>query len=328
MTKEEIKHIGRFTKKFLILLLVLFVCDRVIGTLIEKAYNDAPEGDVNTFSHSINNPKEDIYIYGSSRAVHGYDCKVFTDSLGYSCFNNGRENSTILYHNTILNEMLKKHEPQIVILDVSAKELTWRSAENSKLVLASMILPYVRRDTNFRNIAKELFPEELRKAEVSKIYAYNSLILPLLLGPEKADKSNIVNGYLPLHGVKEEGTPPELMDENDKTDVMATQDFENFVKVLTEKHIKLYVIQSPLYVKPFSTSVSLEAMKAILKKYNVPFWDYAFDTAFYKRQYFYDNIHLNDKGAKLFSARIASDIKKDLEKDKALPVQQKSLANR
>ena len=328
MTKEEIKHITRFAKKFFILVILLFAFDRGIGTLIERAYNNAPQGDIATFAHSINNPTEDIYIYGSSRAVHAYDCKIFTDSLGYSCFNSGRENSTILYHNTILSEMLRKHTPQIVILDVSAKELTWRAAENSKLVLASMVLPYVRRDTTFANIARELFPEELRKAEVSKMYAYNSLVLPLLIGPQKADKKNIINGYLPLHGNKIKGKAPELTDDNDQTDSTAKADFENFVRVLTEKHVKLYVIQSPLYVKPFPTSVSLEGMKAILAKYNVPFWDYAFDTSFYKREYFYDNIHLNDKGAQLFSARIASDIKQDLEKKKPLSVQQNNLANR
>src|SRR4030095_14624393 len=113
--------------------------------------------------------------------------------------------------------MLNGPTPKIVILDISARELTWRAEENSKLVLASMILPYVRRDTSFANIARQLFPDELRKAEVSKIYAYNSLVLPLLSVPDKADKKNIVNGYLPLHGNKIKGKPPELKDDNDKT---------------------------------------------------------------------------------------------------------------
>ena len=323
MTREEIKHTGRFVKKFLILLILLFAFDRGVGTLIEKAYNNAPQGDITTFAHSINDPEEDIFIYGSSRAVHGYDCEVFTDSLGYSCFNSGRENSTILYHNTILHEMLKKHTPKIVVLDISAKELTWRAAENSKLVLASMILPYVRRDTAFANIARELFPDELRKAMVSKIYAYNSLVLPLLVVPKKAEKKYIVNGYLPLHGTKIMGKPPEFTDNNDKIDSFASQNFENFIKTLTAKHIKVYVIQSPLYVKPFATSVSLEGMKSIAKKYNVPFWDYAFDTSFYKREYFYDNIHLNDKGAKAFSAKIASAIEQDMKKNLPDTVQKK-----
>jgi lysophospholipase L1-like esterase len=144
-----------------------------------------------------------------------------------------------------------------------------------------------------------------------------------LVVPKKTEKKYIVNGYLPLHGTKIMGKPPEFTDDNDKIDSFASQNFENFIKTLTEKHIKVYVIQSPLYVKPFATSVSLERMKSIAKKYNVPFWDYAFDTSFYKREYFYDNIHLNDKGAKAFSAKIASAIEHDMKKNLPDTLQQK-----
>src|SRR4051794_8273958 len=114
MTKEEVKEVGKFFKKFIILLVLLFITDRIIGTLLENAYKNAPQGDIKTFAHSITDPTEDIFIYGSSRAVHGYDTKVFADSLGLSCFNSGRENSNILYHTSILDEMLKKHKPKVV----------------------------------------------------------------------------------------------------------------------------------------------------------------------------------------------------------------------
>lgn len=315
MTKQEIKQAARLFKKLFILLVLLFVFDRIIGTLIEEAYKNAPQGDIKTFAHSITNPSEDIYIYGSSRAVHGYDTKTFTDSLGLSCFNSGRENSNILYHTAILNEMLKKHTPKIVVLDVSARELTWRSAENSKVVLASMILPYVRRDTSFANIARQLFPKELRKAEVSKIYAYNSLVLPLIVGKRILKKAENLNGYVPLHGNKIIGNPPAFTDENDETDSVAKNSFETFVKTIKEKNIRLYVIQSPLYVEHFNSSVSLDTIKSILNRYHEPFWDYAFDTSFYKRKYFYDNLHLNTTGATLFSEKLVSDIKADVEKN-------------
>ena len=215
---------------FFILLVLLFVFDRIIGTLLENAYQNAPQGDIKTFAHSITDPTEDIFIYGSSRAVHGYDPKIFMDSLRLSCFNSGRENSNILYHSAILKEMLKKHTPKIVVLDVSAKELTWRSAENSKLVLASMILPYIHRDTSFKNIARQLFPDELRKAEVSKIYAYNSLALSLIVGKRKLKHGKNLNGYVPLRGNKVEGKLPAFTDENDETDSFAKRDFEEFVK--------------------------------------------------------------------------------------------------
>lgn len=314
MTKEEVKQVGRLFKKLFILFVLLFVCDRLIGTWLENAYKHAPQGDIQTFAHSITDPSEDIFIYGSSRAVHGYDTKIFQDSLGLSCFNSARENSNILYHATILKEMFKKHTPKIVVLDVSAKELTWRSAENSKAVLASMILPYVRVDTSFKNIAAQLFPDELRKAEISKIYPYNSLVLPLVVGKRKMKDADNINGYVPLKGNKIAGKMPAFTDENDNTDPSAQKDFEDFVRTVKEKNIKLYVVQSPILVKKFNTSVSLDTMKSILNKYGEAFWDYSFDTAFYKKQNFYDNLHLNTTGAELFSAKLVSDIKADIEK--------------
>jgi len=315
MTKDEVKQVGRLFKKILILLVLLFVFDRIIGTLLENAYKNAPQGDIKTFAHSITDPTEDIFIYGSSRAVHGYDPKIFTDSLGLSCFNSGRENSNILYHSAILKEMLKKHTPKVVVLDVTAKELTWRTAENSKAVLASMILPYVSRDTSFANIARQLFPDELRKAEVSKIYAYNSLVLSLAIGKRKMKHGANLNGYLPLHGNKVQGKIPAFTDDNDKTDSFTKKNFEAFVKTAKDNNIKLYVVQSPIFVKHFNSSISLDTIKSILNRYDEPFWDYGFDTAFYKKEYFYDNLHLNTTGATLFTEKLVSDIKADLQKN-------------
>jgi hypothetical protein len=88
-----------------------------------------------------------------------------------------------------------------------------------------------------------------------------------------------------------------------ETDSVAKRSFEEFIKTVKEKNIMLYVIQSPLYVKPFPSSVSLDTIKDILKKYNEPFWDYGFDTALTKKEYFYDNLHLNTRGAVLFHAK-------------------------
>ena len=327
MTKEEVKHVGRLFKKLFILFVLLFVFDRIIGTLLENAYKNAPQGDIKTFAHSITDPTEDIFIYGSSRAVHGYDPKIFSDSLNLACFNSGRENSNILYHSAILKEMLKKHKPKIIVLDVTAKELTWRTAENSKAVLASMILPYVRRDTSFENIARQLFPDELRKAEVSKIYAYNSLVLSLAVGKRKLKHGTNLNGYVPLHGDKVQGKIPAFTDDNDKTDPFTTKNFEDFVKMVKDNNIKLYVVQSPILVKHFNSSISLDTIKSILSRYNEPFWDYSFDTAFYKKQYFYDNLHLNTTGATLFTEKLVSDMKADLKKNQPELLPQLQSAN-
>ena len=63
MTKEEVRQAGRLFKKISILLVLLFILDRLIGTLLENAYRNAPQGDIKTFTHSITNPVENIFIY-------------------------------------------------------------------------------------------------------------------------------------------------------------------------------------------------------------------------------------------------------------------------
>ncbi len=323
MTKEERDDVVKFLKKLVLFLMIMFFVDRGVGTAIEFLYNKKPEGDIKTFSHSINNPKEDVMIYGSSRGVHGYVSKVFSDSLGLSTYNCSRENSLILYHTTIFNWALKKHVPKIVILDVTPKELTWKAGENSRTVLTAMLLPYVRRDTAYANLVRDLYPRELYKARVSKLYAYNSLIMPIIVGikfkkeNKKANKKDIVNGYLPYHGSRiKQKTPPPYDFGDIETDSTATAMFERFVKLAVEHNIKLYVASAPIFAQ-FDETNSTRDIQAILKKYNIPFFDYTSDPMFLKRENFHDYSHLNDKAAHIYSSLIASRIKQDMAADSA-----------
>jgi hypothetical protein len=300
----------QFAKKLLLLLVIMFVVDRVVGSIIEYYFQNEPMGDSASFSHAINDPKEDILIYGSSRAVHTYDPRVFTDSLGYSCYNCGREATNVIYHSAILPAAINgTHTPKAIILDMTTKEIAWRSGQYGSDVLAGLILPYVLTNDHFKQLALDLFPKEYYKAKVSKLYAYNSLILSILRNYSRRHNDNI-NGYQPLHGTRLKGAPDTLTSIRDKIDDYSKQQLEFFVKSVTDKKIPLVVIVSPMYVKPFQENESLRVCKQILAKYNVPVWDYSTDPKYVQRQYFYDQNHMNTKGAEMFSAEIASRLAK------------------
>lgn len=314
MTREETKDILRLIKKLFILAALLFVLDRGIGAFLDYRYNKNPPPDVQAFNRVIRTPSEDIFVFGSSKAAHGYVSDVFSDSLGLTCFNAGREKTNILYADVVMNEMLKKHSPKIVILDINAKETVATSMEASKLVLANLLMPYIAKDTSVQHLGKKLFPKEMLTSELSELQRFNSQILPLLIGSGKESRVS-QNGYIPAHGSKVLGDLPSFEDRGEQYDTSAKTYFENFILALQAKNVKLYVVQSPYYVQKFNTSISLAELKPIMQKHNVEFLDYSFDTAFFKREYFYDFVHLNDKGAHAFSERLASDIKKDLEKN-------------
>lgn len=316
MTKEETKHLRRFLKKLLILAFFLFIIDRGIGGLIRYAYEKYPTPDAKAFAHLTETPTEEMFIFGSSRVVHGYVSNIFADTLGLTCFNAGREQTNIIYTDVVANAMLRHHTPKLIIFDLNAKESVAHTTANSKLILASLMMPYINSDTSFQRIAKELFPKEMLIAKASVLQEFNSQALPLLLNIRKKKTNRVTqNGYIPVHGIGVTDVLPKITDVPETYDSVSKNYFEDFIKAVTSHNIKLYVVQSPYYVAKFTTSPTLQQFLPILKKYNVPYFDYSFDTAFFKKEYFYDNVHLNDAGAHAFSERLASDIKKDLEKN-------------
>lgn len=306
----------KFAYKLLILLAIMFVVDRVGGSIMAYFFEKEPLGDAAAFAHAIENPQEDILIYGSSRAMHTYDPRVLEAQLGLKAFNCGRNASTIIYHSAILPSALEREgvPPKAIILDVTPKELSWRNGEEGNEVLASMILPYVNKNKQFEKMAEDLFPKELIKAKVSKLYPYNSMLLSIIRNYSSKGNDNY-SGYVPLFGTKASRQPIAL-NLNADIDDYAKQKFEFFVREVTARRIPLYVIISPAFVKPFPDTKSEIATKEILARYNVPLWDHSVDTAFRKRKYFYDNVHLNDKGATAFSDFIAKRIKDTMLKDK------------
>lgn len=303
------KGYGKFFKKLIILLVIMFAVDRGVGSIIEYYFLHEPMGDAAAFSHAINDPEEDILIYGSSRAVHTYDPRVFHDTLGLTCFNCGRNASNVIYHSAILPAALEgKHQPKLIILDLTAKEIAWRSGSFGSDVLAGMILPYVLTNQRFADLAKDLFPKEYYKAQVSKLYAYNSLILSIIRNYSRRKNDNI-NGYQPMHGSKLKGPPEKITSLRDSIDAYSESKLEFFAKSVTDKKIPLVVIVSPMYAQPFADNESLKVSKEILAKYGVTVWNYASDTNYVKRELFYDQNHLNSKGSEKFSKEIAARIK-------------------
>ncbi len=307
----------KFGYKLLILIAIMFLVDRVGGRIMARLFEKEPLGDAAAFSHAIKDPKEDILVYGSSRAMHTYDPRVFEKELGLSTFNCGRNASTIIYHAAIMPSALERPGgtlPKAIVLDITPKELSWRNGEDGNDILASMILPYVNKNRQFARLAQDLFPKELMKAKVSKLYAYNSMLLSIIRNYSAKNNDNI-KGFQPLYGSKVARQPINLSI-NSEIDTYAKSKFEFFVSEIVKRHIPLFVIVSPAYVNPFPDTKSEIAAKEILDRYHVPLWDYSVDEIFRKRSYFYDNVHLNERGAAIFSEAVAKRIKEELAKAK------------
>ena len=321
MLNSQLKDAGKLLLKIFIFIIILFVCDRLIGKKLDKKYDETHQGNISVIGHVIQNPTEDMFIYGPSLAVHGMKPDIFTDTLGYSCYNAGRESSQTQYAYITMQWSLKKHIPKLIVLVTSPKELQWRASETPEKILSSMLLPYVSRDTSFRNMAAAMLPTETRLAGISKLYGYNSLILPVMMhfGLNGAKMTDIKNGYQPFFQHIKDSKIPTYEFQNPDMHEATRQKFEQLVQMVHDYKIPLIVVEAPLYIHAFPDTKSETEMKRVTTKYNVPFWSFVSDTSFQKQNYFHDNIHMTDEGATAFSKVIALRIKQYLQQQDSVP---------
>lgn len=299
-----------FIKKFVLLLLVIVVLDYVFGTLIERAFYKEKQGDSSTTTYALTKAKEDLLIFGTSRASHHYIPSLIADSLHISAYNLGRDGIKFDYNYAIITSVLRRYNPKYIILDINQNDFTYDTLGTQKDIFTSAFLPYVRRDSYIKELIYQVNPREIYKAEISKLYAFNSLpgsILQHALGV--GQKNN--HGYEALFGTKLNATDKTIVANNTnyKEDTTLVRKFDEMVASIEKKKIKLLVVVSPTLNKFKNTP--LPTVNKTLSKYGLKTVDFSDALiADDNSKLFHDRTHMNNNGSTLYTQLIINDLKK------------------
>ncbi|MDI9860804.1 hypothetical protein [Flectobacillus roseus] len=97
-----------------------------------------------------------------------------------------------------------------------------------------------------------------------------------------------------------------------ESDVKAS--FEEYLRFCQKKGIKVILVYAPEYyeVQPFYKNKKAfnTLCQNAVNKYGCIFLDYTNDSLCFEKKWFYNSQHLNKKGAEVFSAKLAEDLKK------------------
>ena len=291
---------GYFLVKLAVLFTIVFAFDYTIGNVLSHYYFKQESGLQYRTSYSIEKTKAEILIFGSSRATHHYNPAVFENLMKLSYYNVGRDGNDIFYHTAVLNGVLKRYKPKVVILDFNFAEFKKDQTSYDRL---SSLLPYYKSHPEMRSII-ELKSRYEKLKLFSKIYPYNSSMFTIAVGNADFNKKRKadVKGYVPLFR-EWDGTiriDSNLLDYN--IDSLKVKAYESFIQNCIKSKVKLYVVCSPTGIDFKMKEESLIIGKEISKRNNIDFIDYSYDPVFInKPKLFADAIHLNDSGAKFFS---------------------------
>lgn len=253
----------------------------------------------------------EMLVIGSSKASHHYVPTILSDSLKVTVYNCGQDGCFFLYQNCIINMVLDRYQPKMIIWDIQPELFNHVGGNSGEYQNIRYLSPYYDNSSwvaSYVNSETRLMKLKMQ----SKMFAYNSKIFNYLLPlVEKGEQTT--NGYIPLAN---EGYSYPKIDEEFKEEVPYHLDNDKLallsrtIERCKVENVSLFFSISPTYNnKANAYLLAVKDIQKVTSDCGIACYDYSSDSIFMNDPtLFKDASHLNDKGAKLFTEMVASKI--------------------
>ena len=288
--------------KILIVVLSLFIIDFAIGAICKKMLHSIPDNGspLAVDYHVLFEEKSDVIIMGASQVKHGYDTRVFSDSLAMSVYNTAQDGIDVIQNYIYLKAIFERRPPHIVVLDIFPAYLDgsmkYRIRNmNNWYGLSSPVTEYFNQRPSWQ--------EKIKLK--SSLYVNNSILCQLLRTKLKAEET--IKGFSPMKGTY---TGERFTDNRFTLDDEELQYLNKIVELCDNNQTKLIMTQAPNYTL---NNKYKEWLTSYCDKKHLTLLNHVDDECFLKHaNYFRDSSHLNEKGAEEFSKQLVSEIKATL----------------
>lgn len=295
-------------KKFLFSLLIIFVLwfviDRIGSLGMKWVTRHTNEAVTQKICHIVSAVDSDILLLGTSRCESHYLPSIIRDSTGMSVYNAGVSSSgSIYFQYATLSHILRYHIPKVVVLDTGESEFAANEDNQSALAYYA---PHIGLCPEADSVFYWL--GWMGRYRFSHLYRYHSLSNVAIARLFMPADPNIEDGYSPI------AQPPSYpydLGELQKPLLCVNKKivlFRRFIQLCQEHQIQLVLSISPSYSR--LDPHYYDILKAIAEEELLPLFDYDTPGLYTDHpEYFYDQAHLWDKGARIFSQRFAHDLK-------------------
>lgn len=296
----------KYISKVILFFVVVVLVDYAFDFRIKYLLSHAQGGKTFKTEYIRSKMKEDIIIFGSSRALHHYNPDILTDSTGLSCYNCGQNATGIILTYAYYKIVSKYHIPKYIIYDLSI-DYDYKEGNNHRSLRE--LRPYLD-DEDIRLYLKQFSYLEYIKCH-SSLYRANGAYSKYVIDQQPTDYIR-ENGFVPMQ--KNMVHEPEIKEgpitaPADETKIFY---FHELIKLCKANGTKLIFATSPSYKKTYNGNY--QPFEELAKEYNIPFFQFYCDTTInLKREYFFDSVHMNKDGADDFSRIFASQLRKYLQ---------------
>lgn len=296
----------KFLQRLLIIIVITFVADRALSYVVNIFYKTTTTTNEHKLIAVTYKMTDPVVFMGSSRAHHHYVPSIISDTLKKGVYNAGLWGMRNIYFQYgLLSNILERYTPETICLEIHPTDYLETPFSTTEAV--GPLTPFIGYSPGCDTVLKQA--GFYYKGEVSHLYRYNGEFANLLAGNLSTRTLDADKGYKALYGkldtaivaIKPEKFPFPVS--KDKLKYL-----QAFIDKCKEKKIQLILIYSPMYA--VEKTNLFQVPDSIAKKNNIPFInDYQQAGITGDSHNFFDFGHLNDEGAKKYSALIASELK-------------------
>lgn len=291
---------------------VFFALDRIFGHVFyfleHRALQNSPNGMITEYT--MEEVDSEVVIMGASEALHSYVSSILEDSLELSVYNCGKDGRRFYYQNAMVNGILDRYAPKLVIWSVSPNFLSSPSQEDKDAI--SDLNPWYR-SNKFCHDAILMKSEFEGLKMQSYLYAFNSRLYAYLYKCIMPDYAYQYGGYSPVTG-EMRGNALERRNYSDDLDLRCAEVLRTTLKRCSDNGTKVVFVLTPRYeIGNYKQVSQFEELEKIVHESNMDIIiDLFQDEELIMPKLFRDMAHFNHRGAVAFSKKLANKINQKL----------------
>lgn len=300
-----------FCLKVLVLLVILIGVDRIVGAsfvgMKTIGLERNPENMWLKTPYTVEKVDADVVVIGSSKATHNYIPDSLSSYLHMTAYNCGQDGCFFLYQNCIVNMILDRYTPKVILWDIQPGSFIKKNVEDEYQNIR-YLTPYYR-NSKWAKSYIDSESDKMRVRMLSDMYGYNSKLLNYLF-PLVSHASATKNGYIPLPSSGY--AYPQMKQESQNDDIEVSQEFlallDKTIKRCRMKGCYVCLCISPVYLKKSALTRQVEeSISRISDDNGISCMNYHSDTEFMADStLFKDAQHLNDCGARKFTRKVCA----------------------
>lgn len=289
------------------IVIILFVTDFLMG-ICSSYYikNHKLPGRYRPLDKLIKEVNTDIVLIGNSAILNSIDPQIIEDSLSMTCYNGGIEGQGIEFCETVIDCILQRHTPKMIVLGLRPEEMGANIGEG----IYDVLKPYYKMGYNSIDYHFNQTGKFERTLLQSNLIRYNTIWVRVLLYMIFDNTQYQENGFMPKD-IPSSFPSIKHIDKVEQPISNKLECIERIIKKCNVKNIALSICYPPTLMAFGEEKIPcIDAVYGLCTSYNIPCYiDY--NNSFFQQhpELFYDNGHVNKNGANIYSKIISSKLR-------------------